>query len=771
MGGKGSGRLNITNKLLKDATVKKTTPVSNDVVGGDFVIPNHSGDNSAGTVLTTPVNNTDIPNKKYVDDAVGVAGLWEVDGTETQLITADEIDMQTRKIINLVDPTQDQDAASKKYVDDNATSVGGSNTQLQYNNSGSFGGIAELTYVSGQIVLTTTGDDNSSMIITDPLSNKLYLGDGNAENPTGEVLGMFVDGSISTNSTAIGCKDETYSVFLANKEGIDANTTVCGGIVESSVGEYVSFLDSDATVNLHVKTTNTAVKFDDGTHTIYFADVGASSGESVGAYMSRGGDTVQMLDGTNGLKTNAHIRIQADSEKLFLGTGDDASVYYDNTNMIINPKEVGSGVVNVKCVDPEIRLEDTGNSEYTRVTKSDTTNKAIRYNRLVRTDTGLSVSTTGSPVETTDGIYTVLTYSSNGTFVVDSGSADVEVLVVGGGGGGGSYGGGGGAGGYQSNAAFAVTAQSYTVTVGSGGAANTGGGNSVFGSITANGGGEGGSNEEGGAAGGCGGGGGLSGNLKTGGAGSQGGNGGNNSTAPGDDGAGGGGGATGNGQNGSSSKGGNGGAGTSNSITGSAVTYAGGGGGGAMGGSDEGGTGGAGGGGNGGSQGGSQSATVGTDGLGGGGGGTWGTGQAGGDGIVIVRYIKAATATVEAEVWQSQDGTNSREEGIITFGYDGSLATRGSRTVLDGQTLRFNINGTEYAQMDNSGDFNINTDGGKITLGAANDAGIWYDGTNIHIDAALVGSGTIILDNIPTSDPSVAGGVWSNSGVLTLSSG
>lgn len=45
--------------------------------------------------------------------------LWEIDGTETQLVTADEIDMQSKKIINLLDPISNQHAATKKYVDDN----------------------------------------------------------------------------------------------------------------------------------------------------------------------------------------------------------------------------------------------------------------------------------------------------------------------------------------------------------------------------------------------------------------------------------------------------------------------------------------------------------------------------------------------------------------------------------------------------------------------------------------------------------------------------
>lgn len=46
-------------------------------------------------------------------------GLWEVDGSEHQLITADEIDMQSKNIINVLDPTANQHAATKKYHDDN----------------------------------------------------------------------------------------------------------------------------------------------------------------------------------------------------------------------------------------------------------------------------------------------------------------------------------------------------------------------------------------------------------------------------------------------------------------------------------------------------------------------------------------------------------------------------------------------------------------------------------------------------------------------------
>lgn len=83
----------------------------------------------------------------------------------------------------------------------------------------------------------------------------------------------------------------------------------------------------------------------------------------------------------------------------------------------------------------------------------------------------------------TSGGYTYHTYTNSGTFTVNSGTADAEILVVGGGGGGGAHnnsgsdgGGGGGGGGVVLAPAVPLTPGTYNVTVGSGGnggAANT----------------------------------------------------------------------------------------------------------------------------------------------------------------------------------------------------------------------------------------------------------------------------------------------------------
>ena len=265
----------------------------------------------------------------------------------------------------------------------------------------------------------------------------------------------------------------------------------------------------------------------------------------------------------------------------------------------------------------------------------------------------------GGDISTTpDGLYRVHTFTtgtSDKAFRVIT-SGNVEVIVVAGGGGGGNDtqsgggGGGGGAGGLINDPAFAVTAQSYTVTVGNGGTGNnsTGGaggsgGNSVFSSLTAIGGGGGGNNYSSG---------GSLANGANGGSGGGGaynsGSGGSGTLNQGHDGAtpsggpptrvGGGGGA------GAAGSGMNGGNGSQYSISGVATYYAGGGG---AGDDSNRGSGGSGGGAQG-KQGGDGcvgNAATANSGGGGGGNGADGCstnsyGGSGGSGIVIIRYLK-----------------------------------------------------------------------------------------------------------------------------------
>lgn len=401
-----------------------------------------------------------------------------------------------------------------------------------------------------------------------------------------------------------------------------------------------------------------------------------------------------------------------------------------------------TGNLEISKADPEIRLTDTGNSQYTRLLLSDTSNKAIRYN-IVNTP---AMDATGG-TKTTLGSYYLHTFTSSGSFIV-TGSGNVEVLVVAGGGGGaGGYAtdaqdGGGGAGGLLYSASYAVTAGTYAVTVGakgtkgSGAQAGSNGGNSVFGTMTAVGGGGGGTVAVGNAGnGGCGGGESEDAGYSSPGTGSQGGNGGSGTTYYSNNrgAAGGGGGMGGNGGNGSESgagtgTGGAGGAGVTYTITGSTVWYCeGGGGAGAItGGSTS----------HGGGRGsdGEENADNATGyGCGGGGAGVIGAGTTnGGDGyqgIVIIKYLVSGT-DLETVVWSSEDGVNSGEKGIQTFG-DVS-----GRTVIDGINTRFNLGGVEKIQLASTG-LNF-IDSFPINFGNANDASITFDSNSLNIASNLV---------------------------------
>jgi len=100
MGGRGSGRVSITNQILQKAREEKSTVASNKNILGDFIIPNQSGDNSAGTILSTPVNDIDMVNKGYVDSA-DVLKLDLDGGNANQTINLQGEILQTDNIIQM----------------------------------------------------------------------------------------------------------------------------------------------------------------------------------------------------------------------------------------------------------------------------------------------------------------------------------------------------------------------------------------------------------------------------------------------------------------------------------------------------------------------------------------------------------------------------------------------------------------------------------------------------------------------------------------------
>ena len=351
---------------------------------------------------------------------------------------------------------------------------------------------------------------------------------------------------------------------------------------------------------------------------------------------------------------------------------------------------------------------------------------------------------------TTDGDYTIHTFTSDGTFVAGA-TANADILLVAGGGGGSSSGGfeGGGGGGGYLEGTKSVSAASYPIVIGAGGVTRTTsrsgvGGNTTGFSATALGGGGGGnevlSGKDGEGGGSGGGGGGYV--STTGGSGNQGDSGGltgygnnggtgNERNTPHAENGGGGGGAGASGGNAGWSQGGNGGNGKASSISGSSVTYAGGGGGNSRYGTD--GSAGTGGGGDG-----TRSASGdGVDGLGGGG----GAAREGGSGIAIIRFTTGAFDTYNNVTLVSNSTTadSTPTTGDIVMTYTNGAGTATVNTDLKAWISR--DNGTTYTQATLSSQ---GTTGGHTILTAHN------------VDISSQPSGTSMRYKITTHNQSVS---------------
>ena len=204
MGGQGSGRppnaKTLVDRQLGRDVIHPVLPA-----GDDFIIPNLSGDHSAGRVDTTPTVDLDLVNKKYVDDNGDLHVLKAGDtmsgdliidnvnpsqfilasgpnnrvrfelvnngafiirnATGTTLLSFSdifgvaEIDLKTKKVKNVVDPTADQDASTKKYVDDNLHSAV------------TLAGTPDYITISGQVITRGTVDisDDTNLAVTSPV--------------------------------------------------------------------------------------------------------------------------------------------------------------------------------------------------------------------------------------------------------------------------------------------------------------------------------------------------------------------------------------------------------------------------------------------------------------------------------------------------------------------------------------------------------------------------------------------------------------------------
>jgi hypothetical protein len=189
------------------------------------------------------------------------------------------------------------------------------------------------------------------------LSNSWLL-DTNQTGITGDKSGSFDLTTTGTGSSFGGLTDTSIAdtrVVYSNSNRLEGNAalTFNSGTGTLSATEFSgggSGLTGIEGTQILSTGEGGGTKFlrEDGDGTCSWQTVAGGGGCSFGTdnqipFTNAAGDDFDysskfLFDGT-------HAYLHADNSKQFYGAGDDASIYYDGSNLRINPQEVGSGIV------------------------------------------------------------------------------------------------------------------------------------------------------------------------------------------------------------------------------------------------------------------------------------------------------------------------------------------------------------------------------------------------------------------------------------------
>ena len=218
--------------------------------------------------------------------------------------------------------------------------------------------------------LPDPGDDLEAEPIRDYINNVLTFLEGNNIDDA-NVDFTSTDGimALRKNQTVTGIKTHTGNIVLSGTAAIDLNGIANALILDADADTHIS-APTDDQIDIAIGGTDLIVLATAGSTFSHPVTVGVDDtgydvkffGATTGKYMlwDESADTLAVV-GTaitlNGTAVgNASVgtantwtadQTFNDNVNITLGTGGDADLYYDATNVVLNPKVVGSGVFNV----------------------------------------------------------------------------------------------------------------------------------------------------------------------------------------------------------------------------------------------------------------------------------------------------------------------------------------------------------------------------------------------------------------------------------------
>jgi uncharacterized protein (DUF3084 family) len=235
----------LENTKIKDTYKSLLKTNDNQEVTGEVEITDGKG-NLTGVKIS---NDGSLKSTTLETSGLATANSLSVtaESTLTGSVTVEsEMSMSTNKITNVVDPTADQDAATKKYVDDKITAE-----DLDFTGNAGTGDVdldSESFEITGSNGITTTALDNTLDIDGSALETAINTNTGNITTNTS---------NISTNTSNISNNATSIS---NNADDIDANETAIAGNTSniSSNATNIATNTSNITTNTGNVATNTA---------------------------------------------------------------------------------------------------------------------------------------------------------------------------------------------------------------------------------------------------------------------------------------------------------------------------------------------------------------------------------------------------------------------------------------------------------------------------------------------------------------------------------
>lgn len=353
------------------------TPIATEIY-----IPNHSGDHSAGIVNTTPVLDSNIVNKKYVDDqisSIDLSAYVEVAGdTMTGNLLFDPVGT----------PTMPTDGVVKLAGDYSTTLVGSAFGVTSNMTGGAFAAFAcsptMLSSSEAQAFRLTpsfgSNDHAAAMLLFKPDAHAIGY-DDTFNIYTEELTRTFV-ATIADDATTVAYNGITIGGEVLILDAARPNAAFTDDMITLKGGMNRVF-------GANGSVTQTGLTFEGfGTKT------GAIAGDTVVAMTANGG-------------TFEHKYDYSASNMLQFGAGLDSSMGYDGDDLIINSNDVGTGAVLLNSL-PYGEIYMDNNTTNTVLAAQDTYYQVTTFNNN-------GISHRATPDHTNDHI----TIAVSGAYKVD----------------------------------------------------------------------------------------------------------------------------------------------------------------------------------------------------------------------------------------------------------------------------------------------------------------------------------------------------------------